>query len=89
MTIQQKTALEAMMNKGRIVSGFRVIDTDNNPVVRLREWEFDKLRRVLKKDKKGGFVISIQDVRRQRKNHYAKQLYLKAKEKNGSRSNKA
>lgn len=77
MTANQKKAAITLINGGMIAPGFRLLDNKKNPVLRLTPRSFHLIKRLCKLDKKGLYIISIQAVRKLRKNHFVKQYYLK------------
>lgn len=79
MTTKQKRILLNLLNGGFIGgSSKRIILFDRRriPLIRLHQKTFDAIKTILKKTG-ARWVLSVAAVRRQRKNSFAKKLYLK------------
>lgn len=78
MTEKTKWILQIMINGGCISFGYRVLDSDRNPITKISEKQFRKSKHLFRKS---GivYVINKSKVRQQHGNSFIKQLYKNGK----------
>ena len=79
MNWQEKNIIKTLLAGGHIVhlgpSGIRLRDKNINPIQKVTAIRFRRLKPLMKKTKKGLWVISAGEVLKLRSNSYIKQQY--------------
>jgi hypothetical protein len=79
MNISEKNIVRVLFEGGFIVNngpyGIRVLDKKTNPIMKATEKRFRKMKGLLKKNKKGLWVLSPKEILKLNGNSWVKQQY--------------
>lgn len=83
MTSAEKQIIKVLLEGGNIahdgISGIRLRDKKFNPIRRVTHRRFSLLKDLMKKDKRGLWVISPKNILKLRSNSWAKKQYKLSK----------